>query len=138
MLKMTSLDERFNEGANSALTAAGEANARRNDVVHDMWLRDVQLEGPPRWFIEGRSPEAEIPQRTIALVDEALVAMNRAIVRVHALGWGLDEVLPRYKGRWVSMGAGPHTLTECLEVMEDRFELLEDGGFQIEKGEPIS
>ena len=36
------------------------------------------------------------------------------------------------------MGGGPHTLAECLKVMEDRFELLEDGSFQIEKSEPIS
>jgi hypothetical protein len=72
--------------------------------------------------------DAPEPPRDLAFLDAALLEMRRTDIRVAALNWALWEVLPFFQGSR-QPGSASH-LPRWIPVMEDRFDLQDDGGFR--------
>jgi hypothetical protein len=137
MIRKAAVGPTVAAAAQGALDAAKAANERRNRVVHDMWLRDVDAseDQPPRWsafrVYRGElniTAREDDQARDLAYLDAALTLMTRTRIRVMGVHWALWEVLPFFQG---AHGESPSSLPDWLAVMNDRFELTQDGGFRV-------
>jgi hypothetical protein len=139
MLAKADVSEDVRTAGDAALLAAAAANTTRNKVVHDMWMRDLdgeEQDGPPRWMrfraAKGQLNLAALdPPDDLVFLETALVEVRRAHIRVNALYWALWEVLPFFSGLQ-GQGGGPPggRLSDWIAVMNDRFELVANGGFR--------
>jgi hypothetical protein len=132
MLPKADIPEGIAEGGDQVLTVASRANAARNRVVHDMWLREPAAEGDPTWramrVTKGKlNPDVGETPRDLTFIAQVVGQVERAALRVSGLTWALWELLPFYKDL-----RGPESdVARWVAVMENRFELLEGGGFRI-------
>lgn len=120
-----------------ALSAAKEANAQRNRIVHDIWLLDSQAEVRPlsTWTTFGRSSRERSPYdlpapRTLESVCDAHTMLVRSRVRTSGLFMALHEVLP-----WLSaarrLPSAKSELPRYIAMMEGRFTLEPNGDVEI-------
>ena len=138
MVAKSEIPEHVAAAAKSALDAAVEASKVRNRVVHDMWLRDVDDQTPeqaPRWTAHSiarrdRVRRVEEPPRDLDFLDAAVDQLRRTNVRITALLWALWNVLPAFGGRTEKPDEGWAELVRWVAVMENRFDLIADGGFR--------
>lgn len=138
MLRKSRVPDDVIEGGTLALDAAMRANVLRNEVVHDMWIReegDVNAAGMPQWRTHRRKAgevhmtPIDVP-RDLGFLDDAQTAMLRAIWRVSALDWALWATLPAFQG--AMPGALPKELARNLAMMRDDFVLNEDGSARVQ------
>lgn len=146
MVKKGTEDERFQVAAISTLMAAKEAGEVRNRAVHDWWVpaeTEVGADGEQpvpgtRWSgyraARGGLGFSRPPgdERGLAWLDDALIVVKRARIRAQALGQGLWEVLPGYEGAREEPPNAENSLELAMRTMEDRFVLLEDGGYRVD------
>jgi hypothetical protein len=145
MIVKADVSPEFRDAAFGALAAAKAANEVRNRTIHDMWLAaDVESAGvEPKTWRTFRNQRGQLgayagdPPRDLTFLDEALTTMRRTGLRVQALSWALWELLPFYRG---SQGPVPDDegherdsagqLAVWTAMIEDRFDLLDNGGFR--------
>lgn len=148
MIEPSTDDARFRDAAKATLQAARAAGAIRNRAIHDWWVPlqtelgpagEVPIRGTA-WsgyrIASGRPGLTRDPgeHRDLSWLDDALVDIQRARIRVSAMQEALWEILPFHAG---SRADGPDRdadLEMALRTMEDRFDLLDEGAFRVEGG----
>jgi hypothetical protein len=135
MIAKAALTPKIEAAAVATLDAVTTANATRNRVIHDMWLREPALDdAAPRW-VGHRRAKGQLhfgptdPPRDLAFLDAALIEMRRTSIRVAGLNWTLWDVLPFFEGGRPDGPDRGRDLLRWIAVLEDRFDLLDDGAF---------
>lgn len=73
---------------------------------------------------------------TLATLDELLTTMQRTLIRVFAMNWALQHVLPFFDGSFVPGEDRDRELGRWLATMDGQFTLLEDGRWRVEGDRP--
>ncbi len=137
LLKASDVGVDIAAAGDAALKAAREATAKRNRVVHDMWLpaREAQ-DGRPNWATFRRSGDltesysAGVLQALSVVVDtHALLVRTR--LRVSGLFMALHVVWPARGARGGESPTPERVLPEFIALMTDRFVLHENGDYDI-------
>jgi len=136
MLAKTGLEERFLAAAEKTLKAAKDACRARNSAVHDMWMSDLDDEDPAatpkfRGYKAGRGTlghQAEGDPVDLQHLDQVLDSIERASIRVHVLGWGLQKALPLFEAEGFDEDGD---LEMIIATLEDRFTKTGSGSWQV-------
>lgn len=141
MIRKSELPEEFVEAANTALDAVKQANTVRNRIVHDMWLRDVGVDGQiddttaaheAEWNrfrnVSGALGAEASDSAHLGELDAGLTQIQRSYVRIHALYFGLWDNLPFFRGSRDQLDV--RRPRDWTRVMQDHFILQENGSYR--------
>ena len=131
------LDKELMEAGRTSIAAVRAANARRNRIVHDLWLAAASnsdgesMKWNNFYGTRGHWETVARPEASdVHAVEEAHRASQRAAVRMSGLFMALHEVLPRFEESNRARD-GASNLPVYLDLMADRFHLLPDGAWEI-------
>lgn len=120
-----------------SLAAAKEATARRNRVVHDMWLPSSMEDGsgPPRWNTFRRLGDLDGNYAAGVLQDLSTVVEThrlvvRARMRVSGLFMALHAFWPSTRGSDRRLQSSDN-MARYVALMTDRFVLHPNGDFDV-------
>lgn len=134
-LKESDADREVQRAGDVALSAAKDATALRNRVVHDMWLPDPLRDDsePPRWNTFRRLGDlqgsyASPTSRGLTAVVDTHTLLTRTRIRVSGLFMALHALWPpdQYSGQESPVG---NSVERYISLMTDRFTLHANGDF---------
>ena len=134
MISKTAASPELLAAAQAALQAAKDANKARNRVVHDMWLPAFAPDGTDmigHWSLmqldkRGLGYMDPGTPKDISFAESVNAELGRAGIRVFALLWALQNVLPFYQG-----GLQAEPVADWVAIMNDRFVTNPDGSFSV-------
>lgn len=133
MTAKSGLSDEITAAAQAALADARAANQERNRVVHDWWMQfvDDPSEQSSTFELHRRAKNSlngyNVTVRDLDSVRKVTTVLHRSHIRLSSLNWILRSELPYFK----ASGMPPlMPLEELLRVVQDKFEITDDGGYR--------
>jgi hypothetical protein len=126
MLSNSGVSDRWQTAGDDALVAAKAAHKERNRVVHDMWFPaepgDDDLASWDEHQAQKKTLSFRATPKSLTDVARTLNRLSRANQRVSNLGFGMVSL--------VLLPGGGRELADdaTLSIVEDKFDLIENGG----------